>query len=127
MMCLIFLKKCVVLNKQSRQMEPFTEWVKRHSTCGLTEPLDFSKYDRFVDSWSITVDGETITNPSLDQVVELYTLRVKRAFIVMRCKECGNEFSAKRIGNSETFAFDMAQIQTSHCCTVEHLERKPDN
>jgi len=53
-------------------MKSFTEWVKEHSTCGLTEHLDFSKYDRHVDSWSITVDGKTIVNPSLDKLVNLY-------------------------------------------------------
>lgn len=53
-------------------MKAFTEWVKEHSTCGLTEPLDFSKYDRLVDSWSITVDNITIVNPTLDKVVEMY-------------------------------------------------------
>lgn len=50
----------------------FEEWVWSHATAGLTEPLDFSKYGRVVDSWSITVDGKTIVNPSLEKVWELY-------------------------------------------------------
>ena len=63
-----------------------------------------------------------------DQPPELVSmLRDKRAFRIMKCKECGNEFSAKRIGDTETFAFDMAQIQTPHCCTIENLTFERDN
>ncbi len=50
----------------------FEQWILDHSTAGLTEPLDFSKYDKFVDCWSITVGKKTIVNPSLEQIWELY-------------------------------------------------------
>ncbi len=56
----------------------FEQWVWDHSTAGLTEPLDFSKYDKFVDCWSITVGEKTIANPSFEQVWELYKKSTKK-------------------------------------------------
>ena len=64
-----------------KQFEKFTEWVKKHSTCGLTEPLDFSKYGRLVDSWSITIGDNTIANPSLDELVNMY-IRAKFLYAI---------------------------------------------
>lgn len=60
------------LKKSLRDEVCFEQWVVDHSTCGLTNPLDFSKYGRVVDSWSITVNGIEIVNPSLERVWELY-------------------------------------------------------
>ena len=60
------------LKRSLRDDMCFEQWVMEHSTCGLSNPLDFSKYGRVVDAWSITVDGKEIANPSLEQVWELY-------------------------------------------------------
>ena len=60
------------LKRSLRDDMCFEQWVWDHSTCGLTEVLDFSKYGKYIDSWSITIDGETITNPSLEEVWRLY-------------------------------------------------------
>ncbi len=51
----------------------FYKWVKEHSTRGLTDILDFAEYDRYIDCWSITIDGQEYTNPSMEQLIELYT------------------------------------------------------
>lgn len=50
----------------------FINWVRSHSTAGLTDILDFSRYDRFVDCWSITVDEVETVNPSMEFLIELY-------------------------------------------------------
>ena len=50
----------------------FVEWVKTNSKAGLTEVLDFSKYNRFVDSWSITIDGKETVNPSIEFLYRSY-------------------------------------------------------
>lgn len=51
------------------------EWVLKHSTAGLTEPLNFSKYNKFLDCWSITVNGIEYVNPTPEKVMELYEAR----------------------------------------------------
>ena len=56
-----------------RIWDHFSKWVNEHSTRGLTDVLDFSQYDRYVDCWSITVNGKTIVNPSMDQLVMEYS------------------------------------------------------
>ena len=51
----------------------FIAWVKKHSICGMTDVLDFSKYDHNIDCWAITFDDKTITNPSMEQLIEEYS------------------------------------------------------
>ena len=50
----------------------FYNWVEEHSTRGLTDIMDFSGYDRYIDCWSITIDGKEYANPSMEQLIYLY-------------------------------------------------------
>ena len=51
----------------------FYAWVDSHSTRGLTDILDFEMYDRVIDCWSITIDEQEYTNPSIELLIKLYT------------------------------------------------------
>ena len=51
----------------------FYKWVEDHSTRGLTDILDFKHYDRHIDCWIITVDGRKYANPSIEQLIKLYS------------------------------------------------------
>ena len=50
----------------------FINWVRLHSTAGLTDILEFSRYDRFVDCWSITVGEVETANPTMEFLIKLY-------------------------------------------------------
>ena len=56
-----------------KSSEDFQKWVDERSTRGLTDILDFDKYDRFIDCWSITVDGKEYVNPSMELLIKLYS------------------------------------------------------
>ena len=50
----------------------FYDWVDSHSTRGLTDILDFAEYHRHIDCWSVLIDEERYTNPSIELLIKLY-------------------------------------------------------